>query len=214
MFSESLYDTRGDWQQVELYGKTGGRQTEITVFARLGGYSGEAMGEAAFDDISLMAVDKAPSGAFVAQWEKQVSAPAASGETKGAAPAAPVFLVLMALGAAAMYLFARLAEREKTLGQADPKGRRPCPGAAAGGGRPQAAWRWQPWCTASRLTSAALPAGPGRWARVGPGGFYISDFFSDYPARLYAGAVAPGPDRPDAWHRGDASDGEAAGPAV
>lgn len=180
VFSESLYDTRGDWQQVELYGKTGGRQTEITVFARLGGYSGEAMGEAAFDDISLMAVDKAPSSAFVAQWEKQVSAPAASGETKGAAPAAPVFLVLMALGAAAMYLFARLAEREKTLGQADPKGGGLALAlllAAAG---------------LSRLAVAALVHGfpvdigcftgwAGQMARVGPGGFYISDFFSDYP---------------------------------
>lgn len=60
MFSESVYDTAGEWQYVELYGETGPEQTEVTVFARLGGYSGESRGTAAFDNLSLREVNIVP----------------------------------------------------------------------------------------------------------------------------------------------------------
>ena len=181
VFSETLYDTQGEWRTVELYGKTGGSQKEITVFARLGGYSGESAGEASFDDLSLMAVDAAPAGVQVASWEKQQFAPAASSGAKSPAPAAPALLAVMALGAVMLALFARLAEREKTPGlKADAKrsGLTLALLIAAAG--------------VSRLAVAALVRGfpvdigcftgwAGQMARVGPGNFYISDIFSDYP---------------------------------
>ncbi len=182
VFSESVYDTQGEWQKVELYGKTGGGQSEITVFARLGGYSGEASGTAAFDDLSLMAVDDAPSGVLVGQWEKQqIRAPQVSVETKGAAPAAPVFLVIMVMSAFLLYLFAKMAEREKTL---EPER------AAAKNGLALALLLLV--AGISRLVVAALVHGfpvdigcftgwAGQMAHVGPSRFYISDIFSDYP---------------------------------
>ncbi len=62
VFSEAVYDTEGEWVEVTLYGVTGPNQKSLTVFARLGGYSGEAQGEAWFDDITLCRVDSVPDG--------------------------------------------------------------------------------------------------------------------------------------------------------
>ena len=68
MFSESVYES-DEWNTVYMYGRTGSKQTEITVFARLGGYSGESIGEAGFDNVELYAVDKVPEGELVQSWE-------------------------------------------------------------------------------------------------------------------------------------------------
>ncbi|MBQ8080658.1 MAG: glycosyltransferase family 39 protein, partial [Clostridia bacterium] len=68
VFSESLYDTEGKWVYLELYGRTGPDQYGVTVFARLGGYSGEAEGEAWFDDIELTEVDSVPDGQIAVDW--------------------------------------------------------------------------------------------------------------------------------------------------
>jgi hypothetical protein len=65
VYSDSVYDTDGDWWFVELYGRTGPNQTELTVFARVGGYGSLSVGRASFDDIALEAVDAAPDGAMV-----------------------------------------------------------------------------------------------------------------------------------------------------
>lgn len=60
--SERVYQTDGEWQQVFLYGRTGKDQRTLTVFARLGGYSGEAEGEAWFSGLSFRQVSKVPKG--------------------------------------------------------------------------------------------------------------------------------------------------------
>ena len=65
VYSESVYDTGGEWQYVELYGRTGPKQTELTVFARVGGYGSLSTGRASFDDVVLEAVDEAPGDAVV-----------------------------------------------------------------------------------------------------------------------------------------------------
>ena len=67
-FSEKLYNTEGEWQKVEYYGETGPEQHEITVFARVGGYSGESKGCAVFDHISLTRTDTIPEGVFADLW--------------------------------------------------------------------------------------------------------------------------------------------------
>ena len=61
VFSDQVYDSQGEWQEVSLYGRTGANQRSLTVYARLGGYSGEATGEAWFDDITLNRVDAVPA---------------------------------------------------------------------------------------------------------------------------------------------------------
>ena len=64
-FSAGVYDSQGEWRQVELYGQTGPRQRSLTVYARLGGYSGESLGEAWFANLSLKKVESIPAGAEV-----------------------------------------------------------------------------------------------------------------------------------------------------
>jgi Gpi18-like mannosyltransferase len=52
-----------DWQQVQVWGKTGDAQTSITLAARLGFYGGVSTGSVWFDDIQVIAVDAPPYGA-------------------------------------------------------------------------------------------------------------------------------------------------------
>lgn len=68
VFSESVYDSE-DFTRVSMYGRTGPKQTEITVFARLGGYSGESEGVAVFDNVALEAIKEVPEDALLISWE-------------------------------------------------------------------------------------------------------------------------------------------------
>ncbi len=98
VFSESLYDTDGEWTYIETYGLTDSDQTEVTIFARVGGYSGESMGKAAFDDIALEVVTELPAGAHADAWYtiKTVKAidVAEKADTETAAPFWPWLCVL------------------------------------------------------------------------------------------------------------------------
>ncbi len=66
--TDGLYDTGDDWVDVSLYGQTGKDQTSVTVYARLGGYSGESKGYAWFTDLRLEKVDRVPSDVLVDLW--------------------------------------------------------------------------------------------------------------------------------------------------
>ena len=67
-YSNAARDTGGEWETLELYGRTGEDQTELTVYIRVGGYSAESAGEAWFDDVEITAVDAAPDGVAVASF--------------------------------------------------------------------------------------------------------------------------------------------------
>ncbi len=54
-YSESVYDTDGEWVTLTLYGATGDDQTTLDVALRLGGYSGDGVGEAWFRDVTMEA---------------------------------------------------------------------------------------------------------------------------------------------------------------
>ncbi|MBR4081728.1 MAG: hypothetical protein IKK21_08105, partial [Clostridia bacterium] len=67
VFSEGVYES-GEWRYVEMYGETGEDQTELTVYARVGGYGGESTGKAYFDALRLEEVDAVPGDAVAALW--------------------------------------------------------------------------------------------------------------------------------------------------
>lgn len=71
VFSECFFDADGEWHHAEIYVKTAPEQTELTVFARVGGYSGESVGKAFFDNIELVKVDSVPSGVYVEDLKTQ-----------------------------------------------------------------------------------------------------------------------------------------------
>ena len=99
VFSESVFHTEGGWQYVELYGETGEDQYDVTVFARVGGYSGESQGRAFFDDLSLVEVQSVPGDGVATRWFKRTVTPAVveEAEDEDAAPFWPWLLVLSAV---------------------------------------------------------------------------------------------------------------------
>ena len=67
-FSEKCYDTNGEWKYIEYYGETGPEQHSLTVFARLGGYSGESTGKAFFANLSLAKAEGVPGDGIADLW--------------------------------------------------------------------------------------------------------------------------------------------------
>jgi hypothetical protein len=57
-----LKDTNGQWQRVEMYGRTGPDQHSLGVLVRLGFYQGRATGLALFDDVTLEESPALPAG--------------------------------------------------------------------------------------------------------------------------------------------------------
>ena len=106
-FSEKLYDTDGEWIHIDYYGETGPEQDLITVFARLGGYSGESTGRACFKNLSLEKVDTVPGDLAADLWFREDSYSDEYDDTEEedegseASPAWPWLLVIAAVYAAA-----------------------------------------------------------------------------------------------------------------
>ena len=179
VFSEPVFETGDEWEYVELYGKTGKGQREVTLFARLGGYSSESSGSAAFDDLSLVRVEAAPPDAAVPGWEAPRSEePKPAGREAG--PAAPWLLGWMLLFALIMAYFAKSAERAEQRSLNESPSRH---GGLA---------LLLVLALFSRLAVAVLAPGfpvdvgsfsawANRMAEVGPGRFYAAGYFSDYP---------------------------------
>ena len=67
-FSRELFDTDGQWERVEWYGETGEDQYSVTLFARLGGYSGMSRGRACFRNLKVEKVDAVPGDEVASLW--------------------------------------------------------------------------------------------------------------------------------------------------
>ena len=69
-FSQSIFDTDGEWEYIEWYGETGEEQYSVTLFARVGGYSGISKGKAYFRNLCLTKVDGLPEDCIADMWYK------------------------------------------------------------------------------------------------------------------------------------------------
>ena len=118
VFSESLYETYGEWKYLELYGRTGKDQHSVTVFARVGGYSGESQGAAYFDDLVLERVDVVPADVYAPAWyatQTVVKAETSSTATNGYSEAFwPWLVVLSCIYAAAAFWLMRHLQLSET----------------------------------------------------------------------------------------------------
>ncbi|MBQ9326221.1 MAG: phospholipid carrier-dependent glycosyltransferase [Clostridia bacterium] len=180
--TEGLFETGDGWTYVEMYGRTGPDQTEVTVFARLGGYSGESEGYARFDNLSLTQVSAIPSGALALPWYA-APAPAQEADTDEdtASSAFPFWPWLVCIGMLALLFFVILSlalPREEPLEEAKGLPRFLVPGlvlaallhwfiAAFVRGYPVDIGCFLSWGSTMRMT--------------GPGGFYLTTSFCDYP---------------------------------
>ncbi len=123
VFSDSVYETNGEWRYIETYGRTDSDQKELTVFVRVGGYSGESQGRASFDDIALEKVTELQGDPVIDAWYtiKQAANPnvgAAMTENDVAAPFWPWLIVIGCVYAvAALWLMRHLQldRREEAL---------------------------------------------------------------------------------------------------
>jgi hypothetical protein len=55
--SRQIFNTSDGWEYAELYVQTGKDINEITIALALGGYYGDAMGSASFDNVSMVKMD-------------------------------------------------------------------------------------------------------------------------------------------------------------
>lgn len=176
-----LYDTDGKWTYVELYGKTGSDQRQVTVSARIGFFGGTNTGTAWFDDIALTEAGDVPPGAVVVSFQDAASIdplpaekPPQSGQTTAAVWfAACLFILVFAL------LYRRMQAGEQTLAASDNRG------------------SWHLWAIiaaglAVRLIAAYTSTGYEPDSRLfrawadhayanGLAGFYDNGLFADYP---------------------------------
>ncbi len=103
-FSDCVYDSEGEWEQVYLYGRTTEAQHTLTVFARLGGYSGEAVGTASFRDIRLCKVDSVPDNYYIQTLGRTAAASYTTSSSKVGKAAWP-WLLAICLGYAVVCLY-------------------------------------------------------------------------------------------------------------
>lgn len=101
-FSQSVYKTGEEWQEVSLYGRTGEEQDSIIVYVRLGGYSGESTGKAWFTDISLTRIAEAPDGVdveefFIPQYYQNDNSPSSAVPTEEKGTASTLILLVSLL---------------------------------------------------------------------------------------------------------------------
>lgn len=178
----SLLNTQDEWRQVKVYGRTGAKQRELTVYARVGGYSADSLGEASFDDLSLVAVRDVPSDAQVDSWEPWDQSAAAEPAEGAALPFWPWLLVIALLYLLFSLDAARRAEGRQALGSENKRG----------GIWQQDVLLLLVAALVTRLILAALVPGYAvdigcftGWAnhmyQVGPAQFYLTEGFSDYP---------------------------------
>ena len=71
VYSDGLYDTDGQWEYVELYGRTGPKQSTLTVFGRVGGYGMLSRGTASFDNLAVTQADAVPDDAIVYEFYRE-----------------------------------------------------------------------------------------------------------------------------------------------
>ena len=94
-FSEELFDTDGQWHTIDWYGETGPDQYDVTVFLRLGGYSGESKGKAFFTNVQMEEVEVLPEDIVAARWfDLPQPAVYADEDEPPASPAWPLLLMI------------------------------------------------------------------------------------------------------------------------
>ena len=191
VYSQMVYDTGGEWVELSLTGRTGPEQTQMAVFARIGGYGDDNLntGVAWFDDLSLVEVSDAEAGDAVYNFYVETT-DSSWGETEASEEVPPRYtetLLLAMFGYVLVVVaFARKA-RSPRLAE-----------------KPRRMWALGGILLAAfvvRLIVAAKIRGyhtdidcfeswSERMAQVGPLNFYAEGYFCDYPP-VYMLLLAP-----------------------
>ncbi|WP_438445933.1 glycosyltransferase family 39 protein [Gorillibacterium sp. sgz5001074] len=179
--SADYADTHGQWQFVELYGRTGAKQKELKAAVRLGGYGSLNKGKAYFDDIVLEEVGSAPAGAKVISFMEE-QAPASSGGTPAeVTTGTPFKLIAYALAFFALYAAAYiLLFRQERLSRYGSRGLRSLVLALLAAGL-VSRYLLAPVITGHTGDMNTFEAWARHAATAGIAHFYDTDMFVDYP---------------------------------
>lgn len=172
--SVGLYDTNGEWQYLEWYGKTGPGQRSLTFGVRVGGFGGESIGRAYFDDISLVEVKSVPAEAVPSLWYKVASETVTEPEEEKEEKNTLLFVVIaLVYAAGALYLIGKAHKGSSGMAWAT------FAFIALGGlllrlylGMKVPGYDVDMGCFSAWAT---------RMTNVGPAGFYADGYFCDYP---------------------------------
>ena len=186
-FSEKTFDTEGTWKYIEYYGETGPDQHILTVFARVGGYSGESKGTAAFDNLSLTKADTLPDGVYADLWftestdaEPYGDQEESSGSSGNSSPAWPVLIVISLLYVLIVisFLYWTGDGKKRTLEENNPGRFRYAPFLfLALGIRIIISW----FSEGYSVDVNCFVSWGYTMAHAGPAGFYLQTSFCDYP---------------------------------
>ncbi len=185
-FSETFFDTQGQWKYVEWYGETGPDQRKVGIGVRVGGYGAESTGKAFFDDVSIQRLDELPQGITASLWYKvETAAPAAPAPQNDAPEKSTLLFVALALLFLLMALFCQKAFASADEGELSPA--------------KKSAFLWKAAfvfmlgvALGARIVLSRYVAGyqvdincftlwSKRMADVGPLRFYAEEYFCDYP---------------------------------
>ena len=181
--TQTLHETNGEWIELSMYGRTGPGQNRMTVMARIGGYGSLNVGQGWFDDLSVIEVSPEEAGnAALSFMPPVVSNPApVQQEKKGPEiPWIALFCVLAILYMLFACFFLIKAERGGLPLEKDEN-------------KPirmllfvsLAAFALRAIISSSMkgfdVDMNCFMAWGQRVADVGPSGFYIKDYYCDYP---------------------------------
>lgn len=186
--SDTLHDTKGLWEPLELYGVTGSSQTELTLMARLGGYGALNTGSAWFDAFEMVSLSDVPEGVFIHDFSPLTSAEPEGGDGEEGKGIASGFLEKWsAVLVGGLYVLVCLAFFALSL-----RGKLPYVPKEQSEGCRRAFWLAAAAALCVRALVALLIRGYEvdmncftawalRMAEEGPGGFYSESLFCDYP---------------------------------
>ena len=184
-FSETVFDTQGQWKYVEWYGETGEGQTEVLLDVRVGGYGAESQGIAYFDDVSVEEVATLPTGMIASLWYTVDDGSAAAAQSDEAASTTPQkSMLLFVLLAAAFVLLTAIGARG-LLGEEPLEKPKSNAALFLFAVAMVAAFLMRLFLGGQVLGYSVdmncFSAWSLRMASVGPTGFYSPDVFCDYP---------------------------------
>jgi len=179
--SEPVVGTSNGWQQVELVGKTGADQEEMTICIRLGGYGALCSGTAWFRNVEVVQLDSLPVGVVAADFGQAPASQSSEGtHNVNELHSGAMLLATAACAVAGLWIYMRRILPNQ------PEDPQPKP---------------SPWPKLAAILAGAFVlrlalslvfyghstdmgcflAWGNAMAEGGPGAFYTSGFFSDYP---------------------------------
>lgn len=99
--SKDIKETH-DWEQVELYGRTGKTQSSFILTLGLGGYGSTNTGKAWFDDVTVEALSKAPEGKTVVNLDPSSTQAGANDSKKSSSTVFILFFLVITCVAAGL----------------------------------------------------------------------------------------------------------------